>query len=113
NPPFEFYYDTFFDKFLDIINIPQGRMFYEHLIYSGCITMDKNSGTLKFLIEQFNSHPEFTSFPKLVRLAKSWDVSSISHCSLSPVGIAIAISNLKIRLGIGDLVKLNDYLVDK
>ncbi|WP_369009437.1 LPO_1073/Vpar_1526 family protein, partial [Bacillus hominis] len=47
NPPFEFYYDTFFDKFLDIINIPQGRMFYEHLIYSGCITMDKNSGTLK------------------------------------------------------------------
>ncbi|ENB9403193.1 TPA: LPO_1073/Vpar_1526 family protein [Bacillus cereus] len=27
NPPFEFYYDTFFDKYLDIINIPEGRIF--------------------------------------------------------------------------------------
>ncbi len=27
NPPFEFYYDTFFDKYLNIINIPKGRIF--------------------------------------------------------------------------------------
>ncbi|WP_176542719.1 hypothetical protein [Bacillus thuringiensis] len=39
----------------------------------------------------------------------SWD---ISHSSLSPVGIAIAICNLKVKLEIDGLVTLNDYLVD-
>ncbi|HGH7180306.1 TPA: LPO_1073/Vpar_1526 family protein [Bacillus luti] len=112
NPPFEFYYNTFFDKYLDIINIPDGRMFYEHLMYSGCITMDTYSEQLKPLIEQFNSHPNFASFPKLVRLENSWNVSPISHSSLSPVGIAIAIGNLKVKLEVDGLVTLNDYLVD-
>ncbi|PES81322.1 hypothetical protein CN327_01400 [Bacillus cereus] len=112
NPPFEFYYNTFFDQYLDIINIPEGRMFYEHLMYSGCITMDTHSEQLKPLIEQFNSHPNFASFPKLVRLENSWNVSPISHSSLSPVGIAIAISNLKVKLEIDGLVTLNDYLVN-
>lgn len=110
NPPFEFYYETFFDKYLDIIDIPQGRMFYEHLIYSGCITIEKNSETLADLIEQFNSHPNFASFPKIVKLEESWNDSLVSQSILSTVGIVIAIGNLKIRLGIKDLIEPFDYL---
>ncbi len=112
NPPFQFYYDTFFDKFLDMIEITDGLMFYEHLKYSGCITIDHTSEKLKDLIESFNDGPKITSFPKLVRLEKDWNVSSIAGCSLSTVGIAIAISNLKMRLGLEDLIELSDYISD-
>lgn len=112
DPPFEFYYDTFFDKYLDTIEIPDGRIFYEYLVYVGCITAEQYTEKLKSSIEQFNSRPNFSSFPKLVRLEHSWDMSPISNSSLSPVGIAIAISNLKAKLEIEDLVALNDYLVD-
>lgn len=110
NPPFEFYYETFFNKFLEIIDIPQGRMFYEHLNYSGCITIENNSENLADLIEQFNSQPIFSSFPKLIQLEECWNDSLVSQCTLSTVGIVIAISNLKMRLGIEDLIEPFDYL---
>ncbi|MGD6964443.1 LPO_1073/Vpar_1526 family protein [Fictibacillus phosphorivorans] len=112
NPPFQVYYDKFYDKFLDFVDIPQGLMFYEHLKYCWCVTEGENNEKLQMLIEHFNDGPIFANYPKLVKLSKSWDVSSISHCSLSTVGVALAISNLKMRLGIGDILKLNQYLMD-
>ena len=102
------HYNSVIQPFLTRIDIPNNQMVYQHLQYSGCVSISIGSSDFEtIMIHKFphlfrNSGDIIQvlgSFPDLSHLKNIWDNSKLCNCSLSSVGIAIALSNLKIKMG--------------
>lgn len=99
--PFDFYYQTLV-KFLDI-EIPNSEMFYQHLQYSGCLSISIASTSFADIFMHkfphlFSNEAEFNSFissyTDMSQLKNKWDNTKMCHTSLSSVGLVIAMTNI-------------------
>lgn len=103
------------EDFLNIIRpikntttIDTNDLFYQHLQYTSCLSVSIGSIDFKRIIQ--NKFPQIkdekqaqdtiNSHSELSDLKNMWDNSQLSHCSLTSVGIAIAISNIKVKSGL-------------
>lgn len=102
-------FDAFYGIVTGIIkseDIPLGEMCYQHLQYTGCLSISIGSLTSEsfvkakspqFIEEDLNGNINFAS--NFQGYLTKWDNSKLCHASLTSVGMAIAISNLNKRIG--------------
>lgn len=104
--PFE-QYNSLIQPFLTTIEIPINEMFYQHLQYSGCVSISIGSSTFHtVMVNKFphlfanndNLMTVLNAHPYLTHVKNVWDSSKLCNCSLSSVGIAIALSNIKMKM---------------
>ena len=112
NVPIQFihYYQTA-KHFLDgTIDIPENQIFYQHLQYSGCISI--SIGSLSFKDALVHKLPYVFSgdadkklleitvdHPEMIHLERKWDNTKLCNSSLTSVGIIIAMININKKLG--------------
>lgn len=98
------------DRLFKLINIfandiPEDQFFYQHLQYAGCASISSmGSVTFERII---NAHypagkKELSEIlseasPNLSKIVQKWEATLLKNSSLTSVGIAIALSNLKRR----------------
>jgi len=88
--------------------ITNNEMFYQHLQYTGCLSISIGCVEFKKIIKtkfpQLNNEEEtakiIVSNPDLSSLEGLWNNTKLCNCSLTSVGIAVAISNIKIKTGL-------------
>lgn len=101
---FDHYYG-YLERF-PVVDIPTSNMFYQHLQYSGCISISIGSRSFDDIF--LNKFPYLFSdkndvdlhikkYENLVKLKNKWDATTICHTDLTSVGLVIAITNLKIK----------------
>lgn len=95
-------------RFTDVV--PEGEFFYQHLQYTGCISI--SVGAVNYINILKKAYPNLVSAthenedllfkenlqivaPYLYMFLEKIDKTQIQNCSLTSVGIAIALSNLK------------------
>lgn len=102
-----------FGFLLPFINdIPTNESIYQHLQYTGCLSLSIGSLTfdsvvkMKFLHLFGNGQNDneviknlTQSNPRMQQFVNNWNSSPLSHASLTSVGIAVAITNIKRKLG--------------
>jgi hypothetical protein len=105
------------DEYLKVLkifadNIPTDQIFYQHLQYTGCISISIGSAQFESIVpivypglftngqdgNQVKStlaqiNPEFTS------ILENWNKTKLCNSELTSVGIAIALSNLNRKIG--------------
>ncbi|SHH12892.1 LPO_1073/Vpar_1526 family protein [Desulfosporosinus lacus] len=110
-PQFNVSFDTYsqlIQPFLTKIEIPTNEIFYQHLQYCGCVSIsigEANFDTI--MIHKFpylfknneDLNPALNLHPHLVHIKSIWNSSKLCNSTLSSVGIAIALNNLKVKAG--------------
>ncbi|MEK3821358.1 LPO_1073/Vpar_1526 family protein [Cytobacillus sp. FSL W8-0315] len=101
---------AFYNTINEIIKseeIPNNEIFYQHLQYSGCLSISIGSATSKTIMENRESHfidddikPTISSYGNFPIYLHKWDNTKLCNSSLTSVGIAIAISNIKRKTGL-------------
>jgi len=90
------------------LGIADNESFYPHLEYTGCICISIGSVDFKRIMitkfTQINNEEEavkiIASNPELSSLSRMWNNTKLCNSSLTSVGLAIAISNIKIKTGL-------------
>lgn len=99
--PFNFYYQTLVN-FL-AVEIPNSEMFYQHLQYSGCLSISIGSSSFASIFMHkfphlFKDETEVNSFissySDVSQLKNKWDNTKMCNTSLTSVGLVIAITNI-------------------
>ncbi len=99
--PFDFYYQTLVN-FL-AVEIPNSEMFYQHLQYSGCLSISIGSSSFASIFMHkfphlFKDETEVNSFissySDVSQLKNKWDNTKMCNTSLTSVGLVIAITNI-------------------
>ena len=99
--PFDFYYQTLVN-FL-AVEIPNSEMFYQHLQYSGCLSISIGSSSFASIFMHkfphlFKDEAEVNSFissySDVAQLKNKWDNTKMCNTSLTSVGLVIAITNI-------------------
>ena len=99
--PFDFYYQTLVN-FL-AVEIPNSEMFYQHLQYSGCLSISIGSSSFASIFMHkfphlFKDETEVNSFissySDVSQLKNKWDNTKLCNTSLTSVGLVIAITNI-------------------
>ena len=99
--PFDFYYQTLVN-FL-AVEIPNSEMFYQHLQYSGCLSISIGSSSFADIFMHkfphlFKDETEVNSFissySDVSQLKNKWDNTKMCNTSLTSVGLVIAITNI-------------------
>ena len=97
--PFNFYYQTLVN-FL-AVEIPNSEMFYQHLQYSGCLSISIGSSSFASIFMHkfphlFKDETEVNSFissySDVSQLKNKWDNTKMCNTSLTSVGLVIAIT---------------------
>lgn len=105
--PFEHYY-SMIQPYLKIIEISSNPISYQQLQYSGCASISIGSSSFEDIMKYkfphlFKNSEELNQVicecADLINLKNNWDNTKLCCCSLTGVGIAIALSNLKIKIG--------------
>ncbi|KON69630.1 hypothetical protein AKG34_13315 [Peribacillus butanolivorans] len=104
--PFKDYY-SILKPLIDNVDIPHNEMFYQHLQYSGCLSISSGVATFddimihKFLpnLSENEVNKIILTNPELATFMSIWDSTKLSNSNLTSVGIAIAISNIKRKIG--------------
>lgn len=105
NIPFEHYY-TFLRPFINTVSVPNDEMFYQHLQFCGCISISIGSSQAESIMERKipglnkdSIKEKYTQYPELTTFMNKWDATKLCNSSLTSVGLAIALSNIKRRTG--------------
>lgn len=102
--PISIFIDIIYPIKKDIV-IKTNDLFYQHLEFSGCLSVSVASVPFKNLIQskfpQIKNEEEaaktIESNPYLSSLQAMWNNTKLCNCSLTSVGIAIALSNIKVK----------------
>lgn len=109
--PFEDYYHTF-QPMIEHTEIPNGEIFFQHLQYSGCVSISIGSSEFnsimmrKFpnLFNEKNVKQQIdtlcVSHEGLKYFKEQWDNTKLCNSSLTSVGLAIALININRKLGL-------------
>ena len=99
--PFDFYYQTLVN-FLPV-EIPNSEMFYQHLQYSGCLSISIGSSSFAsifmhkfphFFKDETEVNSFISSYSDVSQLKNKWDNTKMCNTSLTSVGLVIAITNI-------------------
>lgn len=95
-----------------VSDVPEDEIFYRHLEYTGCISI--SIGSLEFTGILSEAYPNLvpvdseltfeenlqTVAPQLHAFSKKWEETKLCNSTLTSVGIAIGLSNLKRKIGV-------------
>ena len=99
--PFDFYYQTLVN-FL-AVEIPNSEMFYQHLQYSGCLSISIGSSSFASIFmhkfphlfkDEIEVNSFISSYSDVSQLKNKWDNTKMCNTSLTSVGLVIAITNI-------------------
>ncbi|WP_040207181.1 LPO_1073/Vpar_1526 family protein [Neobacillus jeddahensis] len=107
NPvPFAAFYNTI-NEIIKSEGIPNNEIFYQHLQYSGCLSISIGSATSQAIMDNRKSQfidddvkPLISSYNTFPMYLQKWDNTKLCNSSLTSVGIAIALSNIKRKTGL-------------
>ncbi|HZH60696.1 MAG TPA: LPO_1073/Vpar_1526 family protein [Metabacillus sp.] len=103
--PLEIYWNNI-NGVIQSTDIPENDVFYQHLQYSGCLSISIGSASFndimkhKFPKGENEISASINSRSEIITLKRKWDKTKLCNSTLTSVGIAIAISHLKRKTGI-------------
>lgn len=103
--PFEYYYVNNLRPLITRLDIPQSEVFYQHLQYSGCLSISVASSSYLSIMQHKFSYLNdqeldgiLNRHPELINFREKWDNTKLCNISLTSVGIAIGLINANRKL---------------